>query len=383
MLKGKDFIVFSDDWGRHPFSCQHIMEHFLPHNRLLWVHTIGLRPPRLNWHDARRAAEKIASWLKPSRKSPTRAGGPHIISPVMIPYNNVPFIRAANRVSVVRAVRRAMAELDMRNPIMLATLPNAADYAGKFSESLLVYYCVDDFGLWPGVCRETAWEMEKSLVGRANLVAATSLSLCESRRTSSGPGRLLSHGVDMVHFQKIGPKPKELEDIGRPVLGFYGLLDERLDLRLLDEVLRERPHWTVLCIGAAKVSLERLEARPNFRRLPHVPYVDLPRYAACFDVALVPYVRNNQTLTINPLKVREYLAAGKPVAATPLPELRRLSPPVHLGSGTSGFIRAVEKALADKTRPEKRREILRGETWADKAELLSGWIEESLGRATL
>ncbi len=386
MLRNVDFLVFSDDWGRHPFSCQHLMRRFLPGNRLIWVHTIGLRTPRLCLYDARRALEKLGSWLPTKhtgktiepRKTDLR---PHILSPVMLPFNRIPGVRAFNRASVVRAVRRAMGALGLRAPVLLATLPNACDYVGAFGESLVVYYCVDDFSLWPGMNQpDLVREMERSLLAGADLVAATSTALCQSRGNAAGPARLLSHGVDVDHFAG-GPYPcpPALADAPGPLIGFYGLLDQRLDLPLLREAARQRPDWTFALIGARQADLAALENLPNVRLIPPVDYTDLPAFAARFDAAMIPYRTGALSDSINPLKLREYLAAGKPVAGTPLPELLRL-PGVHTGEGAVGFIRAVEAALADKTPPEARRAALAGQSWQDKAELLSGWIEEALAR---
>ena len=383
MLKGKDFIVFSDDWGRHPFSCQHIMRHFLPHNRLLWVHTIGLRTPRLTLHDLRRSAEKLASWAAPKRESQRPLPkNLRMLSPVMIPYAGFRPVRAFNRGSVVRAALAAMADWGLKNPILLATLPNAADYAGRFGESLTVYYCVDDFSLWPGMNQpELVKELEADMLKKADLVVATSKALCLSRTNGKRPSRLLSHGVDLEHFttaDAANGRPSALREIPGPIVGFFGLIDERLDRDLILRLLEQRPHWSFVFIGHSLVRLDALAAHPNFFRLPAVPYAELPRYAACFDVAIIPYVVNDLTRSINPLKLREYIATGRPVVATPLPEALRLAPAVRTGANVRAFLQAMEEALADASSPESRQAVLAGESWADKAELLSGWMEEAL-----
>lgn len=387
MLRNKDFIVFSDDWGRHPFSCQHIMRHFLPHNRLLWVHTIGLRTPELTLYDLRRSLEKACSWLRPRPKN-SHASLPdnlHILSPVMIPYNRIPAVRVFNRASVTHSVRRAMGGLGMRSPILLATVPNAADYAGRFGEALTVYYCVDDFTVWPKMNQpELVREMEGSLLAKSDLVAAVSQSLRDSRSCPRGPTRLLPHGVDFEHFsasEKTLPQPEELKALGKPIIGFYGLIDSHFDLDLMHKAVAARPDWQFVCIGTKRISLDRLENFPNFLWLPPVSYTRLPAFAACFDVAIIPYVINRHTQTASPLKLPEYIATGKPVVTTPMPETFRFAGQIRIAGEPTAFIQAIEEALSDPAPLESRRAVLAGETWKDKAEQLSDWMEQALAEA--
>ena len=414
-LPSHDFVVFSDDWGRHPFSCQHLMRCFLPQSRLIWVETIGLRRPRLSLYDLRRAAGKIHGWLRPERlkgRNAPDAGmdgvkaaeiehvgpvgratatnkkndyaappeNPYRVSPFMIPYNTINAVRACNRRSVVRAVRRAMDRLGMRSPILLATLPDAGDYAGCFNEILTVYYCVDDFTLWPGMNQpELVRDMEAKLLAKADLVVAVSEYLAETRVTPRGPTHLLTHGTDLDHFAAPSlPMPEELAHTPAPVIGFFGLMDEHFDVELMRDVAVRRPHWNFICIGTKRISLAALEKLPNFRRLDAVPYERLPSFAARFDVAVMPYRLTEHTRTANPLKLREYIATGKPVVSAPLPEALRFAKHIRIAGDAVAFTAAIEEALADTTPPKERRAVLIGETWADKAAQFSGWIEEAL-----
>ncbi len=386
MMHGRDFLVFSDDWGRHPFSCQHLMEQFRPHNRLLWVHTIGLRTPQLTVYDCMRSLEKIRSWCSGSGDEALRLpDNLRIVSPVMLPFNRVPAVRAFNRRSVVRRVRQAMRDWGMRTPVLVATVPNATDYLGAFGEALAVYYCVDDFSLWPGMNQaDLVRLMEQDLLTKADLIVTTAEEL-QRTRLGKNPTRLLTHGVDVAHFSRppAVEKPEPLRGLSGPLIGFFGLLDGRLDLSLVQAVLAARPDWTLVFIGKTMIALDALKRYRNFMHLPPVDYGALPDYAACFDVAVIPYLVNEHTASVNPLKLREYIATGKPVVATPLTEARRLAPPIRLGNDPDSFIAAIEASLADTTRPEERRAALRGETWTDKAEQFAAWIEEALAAQNL
>lgn len=381
MITGRDFLVFSDDWGRHPFSCQHIMQHFLPGNRILWVNTIGMRLPRLCLYDVKRAAGKIASWTsRPPRES--LPDNLRIVSPVMIPFSNVGSVRSFNRWSVVRSVRRAMEEWGLDRPILIATVPNASDCIGHFDECLLVYYCVDDFTVWPGMnLPDLVAELETRLLEESDIVMAVSDELCSKRKSRKGVTRLLTHGVDVGHFcteNPRSPRPRSLADIQGPIIGFYGLIDSHLDLDIIRMLLDWRQDWTVVLIGTRRVDLGPLQSRPNFRWLPAVPYAHLPRYSSAFDVAIIPYVVNRHTNTANPLKLREYLATGKPVVTTAMREVFRFRKHLRIAADPRDFAREVDRALSDAVDPAARRACLDGEAWTDKARLVSDWIEETL-----
>lgn len=381
MLSGRDFIVFSDDWGRHPFSCQHIMRHFLPHNRVLWINTIGMRLPRLSLYDVRRSLEKVRSWTRPA-PAPDLPDGLRIESPVMIPFAPLAPVRAFNRRSVVRTVERASREMGLHDPVLLATVPNAADYVGSCGESLVVYYCVDEFSVWPGMnLPDMVRELEQDLLRTADLVVAVSDALVERKGNGRTETRLLTHGVDFEHFRAAytpQAPPDALAGLHGPVIGFYGLIDTHLDVELVAEVLNARPDWNVVLIGTRRIALDALERYPNFLWLPAVPYEDLPRYAARFDVAIIPYVVNEHTCTANPLKLREYMATGKPVVATPMSEALHFSGCIRIAATSGDFVQSIAEELTRPSPPQKRWAALEGETWHDKAEHLSGWIETSL-----
>jgi glycosyltransferase involved in cell wall biosynthesis len=248
-----------------------------------------------------------------------------------------------------------------------------------------VYYCVDEFSEWPGVARELVVSMERDLLGKVDMVVAVSDRLAASKTARRGPTHLLTHGVDADHFaaaQERAANPGAMENVSRPILGYYGLLDQRLDQELLEAVLRARPDWSVVAVGNAVTSLRRLERHANFHRLPAVPYQDLPAVARDFDVCIIPYVLNELSNNINPLKLKEYLAMGKPVVSTPLPEAEKLAPHVRLAGSAEAFVREVEAVLGGGFDPAPQLELVRSESWDGKADLLAAWISERLGGAS-
>jgi len=385
MIKNRDFIVFSDDWGRHPFSCMHIMKRFLPQNRILWVNTVGMRLPKLSFYDLYRSIEKMGSWFGRSTSREELPANLTVISPVTIPFNNHSSVRRFNRLSVIRAVRKEMIRLRIKEPLFLTTLPTANDYVGAFNEVVDVYYCVDEYSKWPGALKEMLERMESDLIRKVDLIVATSEELQRANRSESCPTYLLTHGVDTEHFNKaknLVPHPL-FDTLKKPVIGYFGLIDGHVDLGLLEFLMKEKPEWSFIFIGPVKVDIDNLKRHKNANFFPPVSYLDLPKYLAGLDVCILPYKVNELTRYSNPLKLKECLAAGKPVVSTALPEVMKLKEAVRVALGKEEFLVQVSDAL---TRPFNRtcaEKVLQGEDWSIKAEKMSGYIEEAIKRKVI
>jgi glycosyltransferase involved in cell wall biosynthesis len=382
MVRNFDFIVFSDEWGRHPFSCMHIMKYFLPCNRILWVNTVGMRRPKFTLYDLRRSIEKISSWVGRSTSRETLPNNLRVISPVMVPYNNIRIIRAFNRRSVIKNVKREMDRLQIRNPILLTTLPTAVDYLGAFDEAVDIYYCVDEYSKWPGAARGLMEEMEADLIQKVDLIVTTSEELQKVKRSDSCPTYLLTHGVDIEHFRKsrtleIHPL---LKPFNKPLIGYFGLIDDHVDLDLLEYLTENRPEWSFVFIGPVKVSIDRLKEYKNAHFYPPVPYIDLPKYLAGLDVCILPYRMNELTRNSNPLKLKECLAAGKPVVSTALPEVLKLGEAVRIAWDRDAFLNKILEALIDPLNRFAAEKVLEGQDWSFKAEQMARDIEETINR---
>jgi glycosyltransferase involved in cell wall biosynthesis len=388
MLSGVDFIVFSDDWGRHPFSCKHIMRHFLPANRVLWVQTVGLRSPKLSWYDLRRSFQKLGSFLLPQARQNDESLPENLVvlNPVMLPFGNR-LVRALNRWSVQRKVHAKMSELGYRNPVLLTTLPNAADYLGGFGERAAIYYCVDDFTLWPGVNQAVVADMEQALLDKVDLLACTSGELAALKKRPGLPVSILAHGVDFDHFASAGQQVEGGESLlgpGRkPVIGYFGLLGDWVDLDLLGAIAKNFPEATVLLIGTVVADIARLSGYANIRCPGPVPYEELPRSIAGMDVLILPYLTGGRGQTITPLKLREYLATGKPVVAADIPECRLFDSVMSVAGSREEFLAGIERGLAEgMAGAELRRASVVRETWHDRAEQLSELVAGCLAKET-
>jgi glycosyltransferase involved in cell wall biosynthesis len=384
MLKDHGLIVVSDDWGRHPFSCQHIVERLLPFNRVLWVNTVGYRPLRLTSYDARRALGKVCSWIRPQNPREFNSSRPsniRVLDPVFLPFGTYSAIRAFNARSVSRSVRNASLSWNFQHPLLITTLPTAADFVGRLGEIRAVYYCVDDYNLWPGEDGALMRELEERLLRRVDLVVATSGKLQRTRSNGRRSTVLLTHGVDLQHFKAVGtvPPATDIKNLVHPVVGYYGLVDERCDLQLIASLACSLPHITFLVIGPWKVPQAPLAGLSNVNIVGKVDYAQLPAYLAPVDLLILPYHINQLAEAINPLKLKEYLATGLPVVSTPLPEVVKLHTFLKVAYNASEFRQAVIAGLGQGKRYSVELEhFLQGETWEAKAEVLSNMVQELL-----
>ncbi|MCA9753302.1 MAG: glycosyltransferase family 1 protein, partial [Gemmatimonadetes bacterium] len=152
MSARRTFVVFADDWGRHPSSCQHLFRRIAPHHRVVWVNTIGTRTPTLRPADLARAAGKLREWAFGAGDAAAAASDPavpvEVLRPVMTPFDRWHPLRRLNASLLIRAIRAAVSPAE--RPILVTTIPNAAGVVGRIEEAASVYYCVDEFSEWPG-----------------------------------------------------------------------------------------------------------------------------------------------------------------------------------------------------------------------------------------
>lgn len=371
-----DFVVFSDDWGRHVSSCQHLFSRIGREHRVLWVNTIGLRAPKTDGFTFFRGVEKIRSWMKPVREVSRDFW---VLSPVMLPVFGEGWVAGVNRAMVVRAIRGAMRKMGMGRPILWTTVPTAMDYVGELDESAVVYYVTDDYHLWPGGNAGKIIRADRALTQKADLIFACSGSLEKSHRDGRARTVLLPHAVDFDHFSTERPEPAELERIPRPRACFFGLIYEKIDLESLRELATSRPGIQVVMIGPVGADVSRLEGLSNVHFLGAKPYAELPAYLQAMDCFVVPYVPDEEIKASGPLKIRECLAVGKPVVVRALPDLEMLGDVVELYREREEFVSAVDRAMGD-DRVGERRERVKGETWESRVATIMRELAGVIGK---
>jgi len=285
---------------------------------------------------------------------------------------SLPGAHRANDLLLQPLLCRLAHHLGHSNPILWFTFPTLLSACQALEPRLVVY---DRSDRWPDYFHRD----EQQLLKRADLVFATARSLAQVSREFNDNVHLIPNAVDVEHFRRaMLPEteiPADVAALPRPVAGLVGALNAKVDTGLLERLARAHPDWSIVLVGpvlAREVPLPRLQALPNVHLLGHRPPHRLPNYLKAFDVALIPYVLDERTAAINPLKLYEYLAAGRPVVATALPELEPFRHLVRVAQDAPDFVAQVELALAedDPSLPQQRLAAVQGHTWNQRVAMM-------------
>jgi glycosyltransferase involved in cell wall biosynthesis len=352
-------IYFGNDWSaENRTSSHHVAEGLATRACVLYVDSPGLRAPKANGRDLRKLCRKLMS----AARRPQRVGDRMWrMSVPQIPFRRLPFVRQLNVALGRLLVKRALRHLGFGRTISWFAVPHPGFLANAFGEAAVIYYCIDDYAALPDVDARAVAEMDAHLTHQADQVFVASSRMLEAKRRLKPSTVLSPHGVDVALFRTasdpllaIAPAARSLP---RPVIGFYGLIEEWIDLDLIADLARRRPRWTFLMIGRLAVDAGPLKALPNVVFAGPQPYRSLPNWARAFDVAIIPYRLTRQVVNSAPLKLREYLATGIPVVAVPAPEIERHAGLVRLARGPEQFIREIEAALHTDTDADRARRI--------------------------
>jgi glycosyltransferase involved in cell wall biosynthesis len=369
-LRGRDILCFSHDWTSDPLSKTHLMRVLARDNRVLWVNAIANRMPTASSKDLSRIYDKLKSFTEPIREVEPNI---FVINPLAIPaYGNRAIVNLNQR-SLISQIKKAIRKLGFSDVINMVFNPAAGMIAGKLGESELIYYCVDEYTAFTG--SSALKDIEEKLFRISDLVIVSAEKLYDSKRHYNPNTHIIRHGTDWRHFRAALdpalPIPSDVAHLPRPIIGFHGLLADWVDYELIKKVAEHFKHGSVVLVGKIAVDAEQkvkiLNEMRNIHFLGRKAYAELPAYCKAFDVALNPFAINELTLSANPLKVREYLAAGLPVVSTDIPEVHVLDDCL-VGTDHADFIAKVEYALAN---PKPREAVSDGvahESWEAKVD---------------
>ena len=367
-LRGESIICFAgeDWWYHHPHSKNHILKRLARHNRVLFVNSITMGLPSIGnpdfFHKIRRKLRSYMRWL---RKAPE---GLWVMTPINVPAYGSAFFRALNRVLLAAQLRIVLLLLNLRRPIVWVAIPTAADVAESLGAKLLVYQVSDkyDSNEDSALAKTTIREMDARLKRHAAVVMYSGRKLFEEAEVTHR--YFLEQAVDFERFANLPVRtPADIAGIPRPVLGYVGAADYVMDTALIEEVARLRPNWNWVFIGS-KSNLVRVSA-PNVHFLGPKPYAEIPRYYQHIDVCVLPWTQKNTFTSYgSAIKVKEYLATGKPVVISPLYEYLQ-TPGVRIYRSTSEFVELVEDALKNDTAKNRqiRQDAVRNCTWDTRA----------------
>ncbi|MDT7689152.1 MAG: hypothetical protein QOJ70_2205 [Acidobacteriota bacterium] len=389
MLREHSIICFGgeDWWYHHPHSKNHLMRRFArAGNRVVFVNSISMGLPGLGSKDLLpRVARKLRSYAKLAR---TTDEGITVVSPAALPFYGSRVARAANRRLLAAQVGGLARRRGLERPVLWIAIPTAAEMIGRLDESLVVYQVSDKYdenSMDHATDPEAIRRLHEHAIDNADLILYSGRKLLDEAERGRERSYLLEQAVDFEHWSQVGSGAlevaAEVERIPRPRLGYFGAIEPWLiDQELIKRAAVERPRWQWVFIGNKSRGVE-VESLATTHFLPAVPYAELPRYAAGFDVCVLPWETERAFTSYgSAIKVREYLATGKPVVISPLPEYEPMRDVLRIARSREEFLRLVEDALAedDPRAALKRQQAVEGGTWDARAEWVSGLIEEAL-----
>lgn len=367
------WVVFGPDWGRHPSVSQHLFQELIGQDRLVWVETVGLRTPRLTPYDLRRSAQKLLDFLTGRRRSAATVPEVVVIAPMTLPFTRWRLVRRFNLWQVSRALQRQRRRLGIADFTLVVTVPSQCDYVGRLGETHSLYYCIDRYPLWPGMDAAHLERMERALTDRVDAIVVASDALAEHMRPTGKPVALITHGVELAHFQTPAAAPAT----DAVELVYFGLIDERLDQELLVQVAQALPSARLRLIGTVTTGVDRLRQQPNIRLEDRVEYLELPTAVRSAHAFLLPFRDSDLARSCNPLKLKEYLACGRPVISVALPEVVKFGDHLTVARTAAEFVDAARAVAEGRLRadPQRIASLLEGESWRHKAEALRRLVQ--------
>lgn len=379
-------------WG----ESQKIMSRMARENRVLFfepgrsVNRPIISEFRKNWFNffqvkARRLCENLIIVPGPPE---IPIGRQHL--PRSILRKTVPLTVIFNAQNVARHVRRTIAEFAVRNPILWLYSPYHCELPGKFGEKLSCYHNYDEF---PDFITNTriknlVQQYDNLLTSRVHVVFTTSRAQLNRRKVVNFNTYFVPNGVDFELFNRSVdpnlPVPEDIAKLPRPIIGFAGMLSDHIDIALLIKVAEAYPDYSLVLVGPDYLpdssERQRLNNLSNVYFLGFRELNRLPNYLKGFDAALIPYKLEGHVLSGYPQKLHEYLAAGKSVVATAMPELLPYNQKIRIAKTHDEFVIMIREALVDysKTRIQERITVARENTWDHRIDEMYRILEDQM-----
>ena len=382
MPDSPDVICFcGQDWWYHnrAHSDFQLMTRAAKFRKVLLVNSIGMRMPMPGRSPLpfRRLWRKLKSMLRHTRQPLADTPDYTVMTPVLFPFYGSAKARAWNARSIRKQVERVARNLGMHAPHIMVTVPTAWDVAKDMQRSSLVYNRSDKHSAFGEADQGLIKGLEHELLTKADGVLYSSRAFRDSERHLTGDRAFfLDHGVDTRHFAPRGHTGALGQDCKRPIIGFFGGLDDYVvDFDLLERIAVERPHYTLVLIGDATLSMERLTRHPNVRHLGFRPYAEIPDLGADFDVSIMPWLDNDWIRSCNPIKLKEYLSLGQEVVTTWFPEVEHYRDYVHLARSGDEFLARIDEVVHGKKAKGDRAALLGKATWDDRTQELLQFLD--------
>jgi len=354
----------------------------------MFVNSISMGLPGLANKDLLpRIARKLRSYSKLARTTPE---GITVVSPAALPFFGNRTVRTMNRRLLSTQLGNLARRRGFSRPILWIAIPTAAEMIGSFNESLVIYHVSDkydanlmDHATDPATIRR----LHDRAINAADIILYSGRKLLEEAGRGRERSYLLEQAVEFEHWSRIArgeiEVAAEVARIPHPRLGYFGAIEPWLiDQELIKRAARERPSWQWVFVGNKSRGVE-IESLPNTHFLPAVAYEKLPHHAAGFDVCVLPWDTDLAFTSYgSAIKVREYLATGKPVVISPLPEYEPMSDVLRIARNRDDFLNLIDEALHEQGAElsRARQDAVRNGTWTARAEWVSNLIEKKLSK---
>ncbi len=362
-----DWICLSGDdyWNSNPHSRYHIAKQFSKNSKVLWINSIGTRFPSIKKKNGiKLIIRKFKSYLIYFRKPEKNF---YVVSPITIPVFKGKFAARINTEILWLQIKLFIKILRLKNIHFFVSSPSFGILADKIKRFFCIYYYSDLYVAYRELKHKNEMILlDKKVYDISKLIYCASDKICSTLGSNGKTPKYLPHSVDLDHFNKISPIPKELMKIPHPIIGYYGTLSDSNDWEIIDFISEQRPSYNFVFIGKKFISLPELEERKNIHFIDKISYQDIPAYGSCFDVAIMFWILREWILHSSPLKLLEYFALGKPVVSVDIPEVKnKYGNVVLISNDKYSFLENIDKALMSDRLILRRRydEILKNHSW--------------------
>lgn len=368
MYSGRKIVCFGSEKWEYNGSQQTLMRKLSKSNRILFVNPLGTRKIRYNPLQLRIYLQKIKNIYA---KNYIPEKNTLVCFPWIIPivYNGM--VMKLNKILARYQFKKLLQRINFNSYILWIGTPTAFFLMDLFEPEMVVYHAVDRYSEFEFVDKEKILTYERAVAERADVIICTSDAIQKDMMKYNPRAVAINHAVEFEHFNSAintSYIPKDIQEIGKPIIGYIGGLTERVNYSLLKKIALRLNNASIVLIGKRQHNLGQIEKLPNVHLLGIKNYEELPFYLKHFNVCLIPYHVNKLMEAVDPIKLREYLCLGKPVVSVNLPEVRKYNGLVYIGMDERSFVKKVEEALNEDNAilNEKRIKAARKSDWSVK-----------------
>lgn len=350
-------------------SSHHIVWELVKKHRVLYLESGGMRPPKATLGDLRKSINRLCSIFRQPRRQKDNL---FVYKLINLPFHGSRVARVLNKIYTITVIRIWQKRLGFKDTILWIFAPDYAHIVGNLGEKKAIYYCTDEHSEMPGVNKEAITALERTLLRKVDMAFFVSQKLYRKKHRLTSNPKYSPHAVDYHHFARANELelcvPFELDGLSTPIVGFVGLIEKWVDLQLVQFLVTNRPDWNFVFVGRIAADVSPLRKYNNILFCGKKPYDELPNFLGKMDVCIIPFKRDNLTQYVNPIKLKEYLAAGRPVVSTPMPELEDLVDHIGIAETPQQFLDRIEFYLKNDSacRKEMRMKLVESDSWENR-----------------